>query len=191
MKVKITPEAFATAATNAAGTAANTNAANTNTTTTAASAAAQLNSFNRKDRRKLMKLYGLTMKELNNILTPTVVIEKLPDHSKVKLNYDRIMEEDRVSAYSDLYIKFVEDHKDQILTCYQDESHKDSNLYCLEEDDGAPEAKWLFDISDLELQLDLDEVDVVPDTDFATAKAAAEAMEEDSIADSTADTTAK
>ena len=60
--------------------------------------------------------------------------------------YDRIME--NTDGKSELYLKFVEDHKDDVMTIEYDEHHKDSpSIFCLKED--TNQVKWLFDISDL------------------------------------------
>jgi hypothetical protein len=51
---------------------------------------------------------------------------------------------------SELYLKFVEEHKDEVMTIEYDENHKNSpTIFCLAEDTNS--VKWLFDISDLKL----------------------------------------
>ena len=51
---------------------------------------------------------------------------------------------------SEMYLKFVDDHKDDIMTIEYDENHKDApSVFCLAEDNNP--SKWLFDISELVL----------------------------------------
>ena len=50
---------------------------------------------------------------------------------------------------SQAYIDFVEAHKDEELTAYQDEKHEGTSLYLLREDEADEDVKWVFDISDL------------------------------------------
>ena len=51
---------------------------------------------------------------------------------------------------SELWLDFVEKHKDDILTVEYDERHKDRpTVFCLKEDTNP--VKWLFDISELEV----------------------------------------
>ena len=107
--------------------------------------------LSRADKRSIAKRYGLSMKDVERIFRDATiknVYETLIEGSKVKLNYDRIME--NTDGKSELYLKFVEEHKDDIMTIQYDENHKDSpSVFCLEEDTNP--VKWLFDISDLEL----------------------------------------
>ena len=105
--------------------------------------------LSRADKRSIAKRYGLTMKEVEKIFKDATikhVYETFTEGSKVKLNYDRIME--NTDGKSELYLKFVEDHKDEVMTIEYDEHHKDSpSILCLKED--TNQVKWLFDISDL------------------------------------------
>ena len=107
--------------------------------------------LSRADKRSIAKRYGLTMKEVEKIFKDATikhVYETFTEGSKVKLNYDRIME--NTDGKSELYLKFVEGHKDEVLTIEYDDNHKDSpTIFCLKED--TNEVKWLFDISDLTL----------------------------------------
>ena len=107
--------------------------------------------LSRADKRSIAKRYGLSMKDVERIFKDATiknVYETFTEGSKVKLNYDRIMES--TEGKSELYLKFVEDHKDDILTIKYDENHKDSpSIFCLQEDTNP--VKWLFDISDLTL----------------------------------------
>lgn len=105
--------------------------------------------LSRADKRSIAKRYGLTMKEVEKIFKDATikhVYETFTEGSKVKLNYDRIME--NTDGKSELYLKFVEDHKDEVMTIEYDKHHKDSpSIFCLKED--TNQVKWLFDISDL------------------------------------------
>ena len=116
--------------------------------------------LSRADKRSIAKRYGLTMKEIEKIFKDATikhVYETFTEGSKVKLNYDRIME--NTDGKSELYLKFVEDHKDEVMTIEYDEHHKDSpSIFCLKED--TNQVKWLFDISDLIL---VEMADVVND----------------------------
>lgn len=107
--------------------------------------------MSRADKRAIAKRYGLSMKDVERIFKDATiqnVYETFIEGSKVKLNYNRIME--NTEGKSELYLKFVEDHKDDIMTIEYDENHKDTpTIFCLAEDTNP--VKWLFDISDLEL----------------------------------------
>ena len=107
--------------------------------------------LSRSDKRSIAKRYGLSMKDVERIFKDATiknVYETFIEGSKVKLNYERIME--NTEGKSELYLKFVEEHKDDIMTIEYDENHKDSpSIFCLKED--TNEVKWLFDINDLEL----------------------------------------
>jgi hypothetical protein len=107
--------------------------------------------LSRADKRSIAKRYGLTMKDVERIFRDATiqnVYETFIEGSKVKLNYDRIME--NTEGKSELYLEFVEEYKDDILTIEYDERHKDSpSVFCLAEDTNP--VKWLFDISDLVL----------------------------------------
>lgn len=105
--------------------------------------------MNRADKRALAKRFNIPMNLVEKIFQDATiqnVYETYLEGSKVKLNYERIM--GNTEGKSELYLKFVEDHKDDIMTIQYDENHKDSpTIFCLEEDTNP--AKWLFDISDL------------------------------------------
>lgn len=105
----------------------------------------------RAEKRSIAKRYGLTMAAVEKIFKDATikhVYETFTEGTKVKLNYDRIME--NKEGKSELYLKFVEEHKDEVLTIEYDDNHKDSpTIFCLKED--TNEVKWLFDISDLTL----------------------------------------
>jgi hypothetical protein len=107
--------------------------------------------MSRADKRAIAKRYGLSMKDVERIFKDATiqnVYETFTEGSKVKLNYDRIME--NTEGKSELYLKFVEEHKDEVMTIEYDENHKNSpTIFCLAEDTNS--VKWLFDISDLEL----------------------------------------
>lgn len=105
----------------------------------------------RAEKRSIAKRYGLTMAAVEKIFKDATikhVYETFTEGTKVKLNYNRIME--NKEGKSELYLKFVEEHKDEVLTIEYDNNHKDSpTIFCLKED--TNEVKWLFDISDLTL----------------------------------------
>lgn len=105
--------------------------------------------MNRADKRALAKRFNIPMNLVEKIFQDATiqnVYETYLEGSKVKLNYERII--GNTEGKSELYLKFVEDHKDDIMTIQYDENHKDSpTIFCLEEDTNP--AKWLFDISDL------------------------------------------
>ena len=105
--------------------------------------------MNRADKRALAKRFNIPMNLVEKIFQDATiqnVYETYLEGSKVKLNYERIM--GNTEGKSESYLKFVEDHKDDIMTIQYDENHKDSpTIFCLEEDTNP--AKWLFDISDL------------------------------------------
>ena len=107
--------------------------------------------LSRADKRALAKRYGLSMADVERIFKDATiknVYETFTEGSKVTLNYDRIME--NTEGKSELYLKFVEDHKDEVMTIEYDDNHKDSpSIFCLKEDTNP--VKWLFDISDLNL----------------------------------------
>ena len=105
--------------------------------------------LSRADKRAIAKRYGLSMSAVEKIFkdaTMKYVYETFTEGSKVKLNYDRIME--NTEGKSELYLKFVEEHKDETMTIEYDDNHKDyPTIFCLKED--TNQVKWLFDISDL------------------------------------------
>ena len=73
--------------------------------------------LSRADKRAIAKRYGLGMKDVERIFKDATiknVYETFTEGSKVKLNYDRIMES--TEGKSELYLKFVEEHKNDILT---------------------------------------------------------------------------
>lgn len=119
--------------------------------------------LSRADKRSIAKRYGLTMKDVERIFKDATiqnVYETFVEGSKVKLNYDRIME--NTEGKSELYLKFVEEHKDDVMTIEYDENHKDSpSIFCLAEDTNP--VKWLFDISDLTLVEMATPVEAIPD----------------------------
>lgn len=124
--------------------------------------------LSRADKRAIAKRYGLSMKDVERIFKDATiqnVYETFIEGSKVKLNYDRIIE--NTEGKSELYLKFVEEHKDDILTIEYDENHKNSpTIFCLAEDTNP--VKWLFDISDLTLVEMATPVESVPDTATAS-----------------------
>ena len=105
--------------------------------------------LSRADKRSIAKRYGLSMRDVERIFKDATiknVYETFIEGSKVKLNYERITE--NTEGKSELYLKFVEEHKDDIMTIEYDINHQDSpSIFCLAEDTNP--VKWLFDISDL------------------------------------------
>ena len=124
--------------------------------------------LSREDKRRLAHQYHMTMADVERffkLATKTYHFDTYPEGTKVKLNYDRIMEnkDDKAEAF----LKFVEDHKNDVMTIKYDERHQDDpTVFCLEEDDN--ETKWLFDISDLILQED--EIVTTTEEEVATAE---------------------
>jgi hypothetical protein len=120
--------------------------------------------MSRADKRAIAKRYGLSMHDVERIFKDATiknVYETFIEGSQVKLNYDRIME--NTEGKSELYLQFVEEHKDDIMTIEYDENHKDSpTIFCLKEDTNP--VKWLFDISDLILVEMATPIEPVPDT---------------------------
>jgi hypothetical protein len=105
--------------------------------------------LSREDKRRLAKRYNLSMDMVERIFKDATIkyeYETFIEGSKVKLNYDRIME--NKEGKSEKYLEFVELHKDKELTIEYDALHKDNpSVFCLKEDTNT--SKWLFDISDL------------------------------------------
>ena len=105
--------------------------------------------LNRADKRKLSKRYNIPMNVIDRIFKDATIryeYETFTEGSKVKLNYDRIME--NKEGKSEKYLEFVELHKDQEMTIEYDKNHMNNpSIFCLSED--TNEVKWLFDISDL------------------------------------------
>lgn len=120
--------------------------------------------LSRADKRSIAKRYGLSMRDVERIFKDATiknVYTTFIEGSKVQLNYDRIME--NTEGKSELYLKFVEEHKDDIMTIEYDANHQDSpTLFCLAEDTNS--VKWLFDISDLILVEMATPVESEPDT---------------------------
>lgn len=112
--------------------------------------------MNRETRRKLAKQMKISMKQLNELLTPQIVsmnLEDLPDGEKVKIKADQILT--KKEHLSEKYIKFVEENRDKVFTVtrYDNGVGLDkSQRYTLNEDT-SPE-KWIFHLNDLELALD-------------------------------------
>ena len=106
--------------------------------------------FTRRQKRYYCKKTGMSKEKFSELFEqgPEIILDTITEGSKVKLKYDRIMENKQ--GKSENYLKFVEEHKDDIMTIQYDEKHKvNPTVFCLEEDTNP--AKWLFDISDLEV----------------------------------------
>lgn len=105
--------------------------------------------FNREQKRALAKRFNMTVAQIEQLFEKATVdyhFDTYPEGSKVKLKYDEIME----NSHSELYTKFVEDHKDDILTVEYDPQYGPTpSIVCLAEDTG--EVKWTFHINELEL----------------------------------------
>ena len=106
--------------------------------------------YSRSMKRKYMHKTGMSKERFNALFEtdPEIILDTITEGSKVKLKYDYIMESS--SDKSELWLKFVEEHKDEVLTVEYDEKHKDHpTVFCLKEDTNP--VKWLFDISELEV----------------------------------------
>ncbi len=106
--------------------------------------------YSRTFKRKYTRKTGMTMEQFEKMFEgdPEIILETITEGSKVKLKYDFIMENKQDK--SELWLDFVEKHKDDILTVEYDERHKDRpTVFCLKEDTNP--VKWLFDISELEV----------------------------------------
>jgi hypothetical protein len=107
--------------------------------------------LSRTQKRALAKQFHLTPDQISRIFDAAQVkyhMDTLPEGTKVKLDYDRIMS--HPASKSELYLQFIEDHKMDILTVEHDPKYGENpQLVTLKEDEG--EVKWIFDISDLEV----------------------------------------
>ena len=95
----------------------------------------KIKAMNRKEKRILAKKLGMSYSDLMESLNFQIVdmqIDQIPEGTKVKLNYDRIME--HKDELSERYINWVTEHKDDIRV----QLAEDTN-----------EVKWLFHTSDL------------------------------------------
>ncbi len=109
----------------------------------------RVKAMNRKDKRNLAKKLGISYSELMESLNFQIVdmtIDQIPQGTKVKINYDRLMK--KKDELSDKFINWITEHKDEIFTCEKDETLSDTDMRVqLAEDDS--EVKWLFHVSDL------------------------------------------
>ena len=109
----------------------------------------KIKAMNREEKRKLAKKLKMSYADLMKSLNIEVVdikIDQIPEGTKVKINYDRIM--NHKDELSERYIEWITEHKDEIFTCEKDKSLDISDTRVqLAEDDN--EVKWLFDIADL------------------------------------------
>lgn len=107
--------------------------------------------LSRAQKRALAKQFHLTPEQVSQIFDAAQIkyhMDTLPEGTKVKLDYDRIMS--HPTSQSELYLQFVEEHKMDILTVEHDPKYgKNPQLVTLKEDTGP--IKWIFDISDLEV----------------------------------------
>lgn len=107
--------------------------------------------LSRAQKRALEKQFHLTPEQISQIFDAAQIkyhMDTLPEGTKVKLDYDRIMS--HPTSQSELYLQFVEEHKMDILTVEHDPKYgKNPQLVTLKEDNGP--IKWIFDISDLEV----------------------------------------
>ena len=109
----------------------------------------RVKAMNRKDKRNLAKKLGISYSELMESLNFQIVdmsIDQIPEGTKVKINYDRIIK--HKDELSERYIEWITSHKDEIFTCEKDKNLDISDTRVqLAEDEN--EVKWLFDIADL------------------------------------------
>lgn len=109
----------------------------------------QVKAMNRKDKRNLAKKLGISYSELMESLNFQIVdmsIDQIPEGTKVKINYDRIIK--HKDELSDKYIEWITEHKDEIFTCEKDETLSDTDTRVQLSEDTS-EVKWLFHVSDL------------------------------------------
>lgn len=109
----------------------------------------RVKAMNRKDKRNLAKKLGISYSELMESLNFQIVdmsIDQIPEGTKVKINYDRIMK--KKEELSDKYIEWITEHKDEIFTCEKDETLSDTDTRVQLAED-TNEVKWLFHVSDL------------------------------------------
>lgn len=109
----------------------------------------KIKAMNRKEKRILAKKLRMSYSDLIESLNFQIVdmqIDQIPEGTKVKLNYDRIME--HKDELSEKYIKWVTEHKNDIFTCEKDDSLKDDDTRVQLAED-TNEVKWLFHTSDL------------------------------------------
>ena len=121
--------------------------------------------LNREQKRSLLKRHGIHPKEANKIFKKSakVVLDILPEDTKVKLNYDRIMNDG--AKKSQAYIDFVEAHKDEELTAYQDEKHEGTSLYLLREDEADEDAILTELLHNDNIDLDENNMIINPEND--------------------------
>jgi hypothetical protein len=109
----------------------------------------KIKAMNRKDRRNFAKKLGISYAQLMDAINFEIVdmtIDQIPEGTKVKINYDRIMK--HKDELSDKYIEWITEHKDEIFTCEKDESLSDTDTRVQLAED-TNEVKWLFHTSDL------------------------------------------
>lgn len=109
----------------------------------------RVKAMNRKDKRNLAKKLGISYSELMESLNFQIVdmtIDQIPQGTKVKINYDRILK--HKDELSEKFVVWAYNHKDEIFTVEKDETLSDTDMRVqLAEDDN--EVKWLFHVSDL------------------------------------------
>ena len=109
----------------------------------------RVKAMNRKDKRNLAKKLGISYSELMESLNFQIVdmsIDQIPEGTKVKINYDRIMK--HKDELSESYISWITEHKDEIFTCEKDETLSDTDTRVQLAED-TNDVKWLFHVSDL------------------------------------------
>ena len=109
----------------------------------------QIRNMNRQEKRKLAKKLNMSYSELMESLNFQIVdisIDQIPEGTKVKINYDRIMK--KKEELSDNYIAWITEHKDEVFTCEKDETLSDTDKRVQLAED-TNEVKWLFHVSDL------------------------------------------
>ena len=114
----------------------------------------KIKAMNRKQKRTLAKKLGMSYSDLIESLNFQIVdmqVDQIPEGTKVKLNYDRIME--HKDELSEKYIKWVTEHKNDIFTVEFDPLKKEkqtadyNSFVQFVEDETKP--KWLFWAGDL------------------------------------------
>lgn len=109
----------------------------------------QIRAMNRQEKRKLAKKLNMSYSELMESLNFQIVdmsINQIPEGTKVKINYDRIMK--KKEELNDNYIAWITEHKDEVFTCEKDETLSDTDKRVQLAED-TNEVKWLFHVSDL------------------------------------------
>jgi len=109
--------------------------------------------FNREQRRKLKKRLnksGLSLDAAMELLErrlQAMASDALLEGTKVRLNYESIVNQPSYSKRQQSYRDFVEANKETEFTVQYDDKHTSGKLVCLAED--TSEQKWLWHVGDL------------------------------------------